>query len=121
MNISVLNPNTDNSKLWNDMRKYYSHKEVDSENNISIDLKNTFEEDTANHIECMDENSIMLSLIDPFGKNFYATIVKTKIQGKEVILATKNIEGWIFNDCNDPLPKEMASFYRALFHHFCEL
>ena len=65
----------------------------------------------------MDSNSIILYLEDPFNHPFYATIVKTKIQGNEVILATKNIETWVFGNTL----KEMAYFYKDLFNHFGRL
>lgn len=119
MNISVMNLQSENSEIWHEIQNYYSHEGVDSAN-IPKDLKGNYEDNAGNHIVQIDTNSIILYLNGSFDTNYFATIVRTKIHGKDVILATKNIESWIYNDM-EPLPKEMAIFYKELFYHFGRL
>jgi|GEM_PF-1056390 len=115
MDIYAMNLQTDGTKLWQDLRNFYSKKITNIENIGFPDFEKNFEKYTVGGVEYMADDAIIVELKDNFDHQFYATIVKTKIQNKEVLLATKNLkEGWGFSNPS----KEMNYFYLNMFKHF---
>lgn len=115
LDISLMNLKTDNVKLWKDIQNFYSKKEMRSAENDFPNFENIFGKATVNKIEYIDANSIILFSKDAFDHPFYTTLVKTTIKGKDIILATKNIESSVLSK---ETSKEMAYFYKTLFNHF---
>lgn len=118
MDFYIMNLQTDNTKLWQDIQNFYSKKITNIESIRFPNFEKSFGKYTINEVEYMDNDAIIVNLKDNFDHQFYATIVKTKIQGKEVILSTKNIkEGFsLYNPS-----KEMNYFYLNLFKNFGNL
>ena len=104
----------DGGKTWATLQNYYSKKIKEIDGNIFPNSEYSFAKYKNYKVEYSDADAMILELTDVFDHVAYAAIFKTKIQNKEVLLATKNISNWV----NDQHSKEMAYFYLAMFRHF---
>ncbi|MFN3021326.1 hypothetical protein ACK1KB_10105 [Chryseobacterium sp. TY3] len=114
MSIEVMPISTDATKSWITLQNYYSKKIKDIDDNLFPNSESSFAKYKNYKVEYSDADAMILELTDVFDQVAYAAILKTKIQNKEVLLATKNISSWV----NDRHSKEMAYFYLEMFRHF---
>lgn len=115
MSMEVMPIVTDATKSWTSLQNYYSKKIKDIDENLFPNAEYySFAKYKNYKVEYSDGDAMILELTDVFDHVAYAAILKTKIQNKEVLLATQNISNWV----NDRHSKEMAYFYLAMFRHF---
>lgn len=114
MSMEVMPIAIDGGKTWATLQNYYSKKIKEIDGNIFPNSEYSFAKYKNYKVEYSDADAMILELTDVFDHVAYAAIFKTKIQNKEVLLATKNISNWV----NDQHSKEMAYFYLAMFRHF---
>ncbi len=115
MSMEVMPISTDATKAWSTLQNYYSKKIKEVDENIFPNAEYySFAKYKSFRVEYSDADAMILELTDVFDHVAYAAILKTKIQNKDVLLATQNISNWV----NDQHSKEMAYFYLAMFRHF---
>ncbi|WP_312323897.1 hypothetical protein [Soonwooa sp.] len=115
MSMEVMPIATDSGKAWASIQNYYSKKIKEVDKNIFPNAEYySFAKYKSSRVEYSDSDAMILELTDVFDHVAYAAILKTKIQNKDVLLATQNISNWV----NDRHSKEMAYFYLAMFRHF---
>ncbi len=115
MSMEVMPIATDDGKAWASIQNYYSKKIKQVDENMFPNAEYyLFAKYKSFRVEYSDADSMILELTDAFDHVAYAAILKTKIQNKDVLLATQNISNWV----NDRHSKEMAYFYLAMFRHF---
>ena len=118
MDFYVMPLQTDTAKIWQNLQDFYKRKITNTENIGFPNFENNFGKYTINKIEFIEKDAIIVNLKNDFDHQSYATIVKTKIQGKDVLLVTKNIkDSWVFSNPS----KEMNYFNLYMFKHFGNL